>query len=319
MILKEKKLSVIVPIYNEKENILGMYDNLKYNLDTLDCVYEIIFIDDGSKDGSWDFISDIASKDSLVKAIRFKRNFGQTAAISAGFDHAAGDIIITMDGDLQNDPKDIKKILDKIEEGYDVVCGWRKKRKDPLFTKKIPSFFANILISWVTGVHLHDYGCTLKGYKKEVIEDLKLYGELHRFIPAIASRNGASIAEVEVHHNPRTRGSSKYTVARFFKVILDLITVKFLGTYITKPIYPFGVMGLFSISLGFILAIKVLIDKYFFGTWVHKNPRFLLSILFGLIGTLFIVVGLLAEIMMRTYYESQNKSIYKIKEIAQKE
>ena len=229
-------LSVIIPIFNEEGNIESLYKNLKSVLDGLKKDSEIIFIEDGSTDRSFDILDKISIGDSQVRVIRFKRNFGQTAAMAAGFDHARGEVIIAMDGDLQNDPKDIPQLLQKMETGYDIVSGWRRKRKDPLFTRRIPSMVANWFISKLTGVKLKDYGCTLKAYRKEIVNHINLYGEMHRFIPALASWAGAKVAEIEVNHHPRRKGSSKYGTTRILKVVLDLITVKFLLTFSTRPI-----------------------------------------------------------------------------------
>jgi len=244
----EKDISIVIPVFNEKENIYPLYTKLKQVLESLKKSYEIIFIDDGSTDGSQDFLRQISQKDKLVEVVIFRKNFGQTAAISAGFDYARGDIIVTLDADLQNDPEDILRLLEKIEEGFDVVSGWRVKRKDPFLTRKLPSYVSNWLTSSLTGVRLHDYGCTLKAYKREITRDIKLYGEMHRFIPALASWVGASIGEVKVNHHPRKYGKSKYGFSRIFRGFLDLLTVKFLLSFATRPIQIFGKFGLISIA-----------------------------------------------------------------------
>jgi len=303
------KISIVVPVFNEEESIEALYPKLKESLNKED---EIIFIDDGSTDRSFEVLRDIA-KDRTVKVIRLKRNFGQTAALAAGFSEAKGDIIIPMDADLQNDPKDIPGLLEKIGEGFDVVSGWRKKRKDSFFTRRLPSLLANRLISWITGIHLHDYGCTLKAYRKDILRDIKLYGEMHRFLPALCAISGAKIAEIEVSHHPRRYGRSKYGLFRTFKVFLDLLTVKFIGTYLTKPIYIFGGMGIFLNLFGLFLSVFVVIRRYLFsGEWI--SPMILLSFLCIILGFQFISLGLLAEIVIRIYYSAKNQPSYFIKE-----
>jgi len=306
-------LSVILPVYNEEGNIQQLHDKIINALSKLDKSYEIIYIDDGSSDRSFDILSEIAKKDDKVKVIQFRRNFGQTAAIAAGIEHSQGDILIPMDADLQNDPEDIPKLLEKIEEGYDVVSGWRKNRKDRLITRKIPSILANKLISWVTGVHLHDYGCTLKAYKKDIIKDVKLYGEMHRFIPVYASWAGAKITEIEVRHHPRIYGKPKYGLIRIIKVLLDLFTVKFLAVYSTKPLYLFGGFGSGLCVSGVIFGAITLLQKYIEGVKAHRNPLLLLAVFLFILGVQLIMMGLLAELIIRTYHESQNKPVYLIK------
>lgn len=308
-------LSIILPVYNEEENIQNLHAKIINVLTKLDRSYEIIYIDDGSSDKSFEILAEIAKVDKRTKVIQFRRNFGQTAAISAGIEYSQGDILIPMDADLQNDPEDIPRLLEKIDEGYDVVSGWRKNRHDKLIKRKIPSILANRLISWITGVHLHDYGCTLKAYKKEVIKDIKLYGEMHRFIPVYASWRGGKITEIVVIHHPRLHGKTKYGLSRTLKVILDLFTVKFFGSYATKPIYAFGGVGALLCFSGFIIGFVTIFQKYLYGIWVHKNPLLLLAIFLDILGVQLIMMGLLAEIIIRTYYESQNKPIYLIKKI----
>lgn len=307
--------SIVIPVFNEKKSIKLLYSQLKKVLDKFTNSYEIIFIDDGSTDGSSLILENIHRQDKKIKIIRFRRNFGQTSALSAGFDYAQGELIITMDGDLQNDPRDIPRMLVKMAKGYDLVSGWRKKRNDPFLAKKVPSWLANHFISYFTGVSLHDYGCTLKIYKKDVVKNLHLYGEMHRFIPALASWRGASIAEVPVRHFPRRYGCSKYGLSRTIKVILDLVTVKFLISYQSKPIYVFGTVGVFLLFAGSLAAIVTLIEKFFSGVWVHRNPMALLMALFFITGIQFIMMGLLAEITIRTYHESQNKPTYFIDKV----
>jgi len=282
-------------------------------LDEVDKIYEIIFVDDGSIDGSFELLKQVAGHNEKVKVIRLARNFGQTAAMSAGINASKGDILISMDGDLQNDPADIKSLLAKIDEGYDVVSGWRKRRQDNL-SRRLPSRIANRMISMVSGVRLHDYGCSLKAYKRGIIKEIKLYGEMHRFIPIYASWHGAKIAEIPVRHHARRFGKSKYGMGRTAKVILDLITVKFMGSYVTKPIYVFGIIGLIAIALGIAAGIFVLVRAVFFqGEWI--SPLMLIAFFVLSMGILSILIGLLAEISVRTYFESQGKPPYVIKEI----
>ncbi|MEW6381672.1 MAG: glycosyltransferase family 2 protein [bacterium] len=309
------KLSIIIPAYNEELNVYPLFEEITQSLRNYQQPYEIIFVDDGSCDRTPQVLREICRKDNRVKCVIFRGNFGQTAALSAGFDLARGDVIVSMDGDRQNDPADILMLLDILDQGFDLVCGWRKRRKDAFFARKLPSFLANRLIAWVTGVFVHDYGCTLKAYKKEIIKNIKLYGEMHRFIPAYASWVGAKVTEVEVNHRPRTAGASKYSILRIFKVILDLITVKFLCDYSTSPIYFFGTFGMILTGSGFLTGLITLIEKYYQGVWVHKNPLILLAILLTILGVQFIMIGLLAEILIRTYHESQDKKTYIVKDI----
>ena len=308
-------LSIVIPVYNEQENVETLHQEITDALSGFSKSYEIIFIDDGSRDRTPDCLQAIQKKDPHVVVIFLSNNFGQTAAMSAGFDHSSGDIIITMDGDLQNNPQDIPKMLTLMDEGFDVVSGWRRKRKDPLLNRRFPSWVANRLISWVTGVHLHDYGCTLKAYRKRFIKNIRLYGEMHRFIPAYAGWLGAKITEIEVNHRPRTRGKSKYGILRTFKVLLDLVTVKFLGSYSTSPIYFFGVFGLILAFFGILAGMVTLIEKYTLGIWVHKNPLILLAVFLFILGFQFILIGLLAELLIRTYHESQDKPPYFIRKV----
>jgi glycosyltransferase involved in cell wall biosynthesis len=307
-------LSILIPIYNEVDNIFPLFESLTKALKKIERSYEVIFIDDGSTDGSLDALIDLNCKNPNFKVISFTRNFGQTAALSAGIDSCKGDIIIPMDGDLQNDPEDILFLLQKIEEGYDVVSGWRKERKDPFLTRRLPSIIANKIISFIGGVHLHDYGCTLKAYRKDILKNIRLYGEMHRFIPIYAKWVGARVTEILVQHLPRKSGSSKYGMGRVFKVILDLMVVKFLMSYSQKPIYVFGGIGLLMVigaflSGGYAIYLKLLKDISFILT-----PLPLLSVLLLMLGFLSILMGFLAEIMTRTYYESQGKPTYHIKE-----
>ncbi len=308
-------LSIVVPLLNEEENIIKLYTEIKEVCDSIKRDYEIIFIDDGSTDNSLQLLKKIQQTDNTVILITFRRNFGQTAAMSAGFDYAKGNIIVCMDADLQNDPSDIPRLLEKIEEGYDVVTGWRFNRKDPFLNRRLPSIIANRLISFTTGVKLHDYGCTLKAFRNEVVKSIRLYGEMHRFIPAIASGMGISIAEVTVNHRPRQFGKSKYGIGRTFKVLLDLVTVKFLLSYSTLTIQVFGLAGLFSGGIGFLVALIMTIQRQFFGKPMADRPLLFLAILLIFIGVQFITIGLLAELQARTYHESQAKPIYYIKEV----
>ncbi len=307
-------ISVIIPIYNEEENIKILYERLKEVLETLNMDYEILFVDDGSTDKSLSMLEEIHTKDEKVVVLSLRRNFGQTAAFAAGFDFARGDIVVTMDGDLQNDPADIPKLIDLIKNN-DLVSGWRKKRKDPFFTRRLPSIVANWLISKVTGVKLHDYGCSLKAYRRDVIKNLKLYGEMHRFIPAVASWYGVRVAEVETVHHRRIRGKSKYGISRTIKVVLDLITVKFLQSFSTKPIQFFGPVGVICSFLGFLISLYLTMDKLFFGRNIGGRPLLLLGVLMIIVGIQLIGMGLLGEMIVRVYHESQRKPIYVIKKI----
>jgi len=311
----EETVSILVPIYNEEGNLSLLYEKLDSALKKARRAYEIIFIDDGSTDGSLEILLDIRERSSNVKIVSFSRNFGQTAALSAGIDSSKGDIIIPMDGDLQNDPDDIIPLLQKIEEGYDVVSGWRKDRKDPFLSRRLPSILANRIISWIGGVPLHDYGCTLKAYRRDILKNIKLYGEMHRFIPIYAQWIGGRVSEIPVRHFARGSGASKYGMSRVFKVILDLMVVKFLLSYSQKPIYIFGGMGLLMILGAFLAGIYAVYLKYFEGTSFILTPLPLLCVFLLLSGFLSILMGFLAEILTRTYYESQGKPTYQIKEI----
>jgi glycosyltransferase involved in cell wall biosynthesis len=306
-------LSVIIPVFNEEENIDALYERLAATIQPLNHPFEVIFVDDGSTDASYQKLSGLAAQHNNLRVIRFIRNFGQTAAMSAGIDYAHGDIIIPMDADLQNDPVDIARLLDKLNEGYDVVSGWRKERQDELFTRLVPSWIANKLISIISGVRLHDYGCSLKAYRKEVIKEVKLYGEMHRFIPIYASWEGARVTEIPVSHHARQHGKSKYGISRTLKVILDLITVKFLANYFTTPIYVFGSAGVLSLLVAMAAFIWMIILKYFYDTSFIETPLPMLVAMFFMVGIQFILMGLLAEILMRTYHEAQDKRIYTIK------
>lgn len=322
---KKVYLSIVVPIYNEEENLPILYKKIKDVLENLfnqegykDKTYEIIFVNDGSKDKSWDIIKELAEKDPHVIGINFRRNFGQTAAMAAGFDKAQGEIIITMDGDLQNDPEDIPKLFEKIDEGYDVVSGWRKDRKDAFLSRTLPSRIANWLISKTTGVYLHDYGCSLKAYRSEVAKSLDHYGEMHRFLPALAKIVGANITEIPVKHHPRIYGKSKYGISRTFKVILDLLWVKFLIDYRNKPLRVFGGFGFLFLVIGFLTLFYLACEKICLGHSIGNRPLLMFGMLSFLTGINLISTGIIAEIIIRTYYESQGKKPYVIKEVIQK-
>jgi glycosyltransferase involved in cell wall biosynthesis len=308
-------LSIVIPLLNEEENIPLLYQELKEVLDPLENEYEILFIDDGSTDRSLECLCDLQKQDSHVVVVNFRRNFGQTAAMAAGFDYAQGDVIITMDADLQNDPKDIPLLLDKIKAGNDIVTGWRFDRKDTFINRRLPSIIANKIISKVTGVNLHDYGCTLKAFRKEVIKSVKLYGEMHRFIPAIASGMGIDFTEVKVNHRARRFGSSKVGISRTIRVILDLMTVKFLLSYSTRPIQVFGLMGVVSGGIGFLIALIMTFQRQFMGVPLSDRPLLFLAVLLIFVGIQFISLGLIAELQARTYHESQNKPVYHVKKV----
>ena len=305
------RLSIVIPLYNEEANVEELYERLDQAVED---TAEFIFVDDGSRDGTHELLTAIAESDPRVRVIRFRRNFGQTAALSAGIDHARGEIIVPMDGDLQNDPQDIPRLLEKLDEGYDVVSGWRINRKDPL-GKRLPSQLANRLISWISGVQLHDYGCSLKAYRRDVLEDVRLYGEMHRFVPIYASWQGARVTELPVNHHPRTRGKSHYGIERTIKVLLDLIVVKFLSSYSTKPIYVFGGFGFASFVLSLMAFGLMVYFKYWGGKTFIQTPLPLVVTMFFLVGCLSVLLGLVAELCIRTYYESQGKRTYAIRSI----
>lgn len=307
-------LSVVIPAYNEEENVPILYEKLKKVLDGLGQDYEIIFVDDGSTDGTYQRLKQLAEKDSRLKVIRFKRNYGQTAAMSAGFEHAKGDVIITLDADLQNDPEDIPILLEKLKEGYHVVSGWRKDRKDPFLSRRLPSMVANWLISKITGVHLHDYGCTLKAYRAEMVKDLELFGDMHRFLPALTKRRGAKITEVVVRHHPRMFGKSKYGIGRTVRVLLDIMLVKFLNEYINKPLYMFGSVGFLLLGLGLFSLFYLIFLKLFLEESIGRRPLLILSVLLILAGIQLISTGLLAELLVRIYYRTKDTKPYIIQE-----
>ncbi len=306
---------MIVLVYNEVESIDALHDELTGVLSGLDVSYEVLYIDDGSRDGSTEKMAELALHDPHVRVVSFRRNFGQTAAVQAGIDNSHGEILVFLDGDMQNDPHDIPRLLERLDEGYDVVSGWRKDRKDEA-SRVLPSKIANWVIARVTGVPLSDFGCTLKAYRRDVIEDVKLYGEMHRFIPVYASWVGARITELPVNHRQRVFGHSKYSLSRTSRVLLDLITVKLLGSYSTKPIYFFGfaAFGLWALALVFaaVVIIQRLLPPY---PYAHNNPLLLLAVFLGIVGVQLILMGLLAELSIRTYHESQGKSVYVVREV----
>lgn len=307
------KLSIIAPCYNEEESLKTFY---KWNKDVLQDLghdYEIVLVNDGSSDNTGKILDELGEMDTKVKVVHFRRNFGQTAAMMAGIDHASGDIIIPMDSDLQNDPKDIPRLLEKMDEGYEVVSGWRKNRKDNALKRNLPSRIANWLISKISGVSLHDYGCSLKAYRKDVIKGVKLYGEMHRFIPIYASWFGAKVTEIPVTHHERKYGQSKYGINRTIKVILDLIVIKFLEGYSQKPIYLFGGFGIISFFLSFVAGLFMLYFKFWGNKSFVETPLPQLVVILSLIGFLSILIGLVAEMLNRTYHESQNKPVYMVK------
>ena len=308
-------ISVVVPLYNEEDNVQLLYEEIKGVLDTMAERAEIVFVDDGSRDTTLAKLEVIQAGDDHVRVVSLRRNFGQTAAMTAGFDHARGGVIITMDGDLQNDPHDIPQLVGKLNEGYDVVTGWRYDRQDPFLSRKLPSQLANRLISRVTGVGLHDYGCTLKAFRREVIDNINLYGEMHRFIPAIASGMGISFTEVKVNHRARRFGTSKYGISRTIRVVLDLITVKFMLSYATRPLHVFGTVGVVSSLLGVTIGLILTVQRQLFGIGLANRPLLLLAVLLIFMGIQFITIGLLAELVVRTYHESQKKPIYYVRKV----
>jgi glycosyltransferase involved in cell wall biosynthesis len=305
-------LSVVVPVYNESASLEPLARRIADVCKAEGYRVEIIFVDDGSSDATAGVLANLAKSDNAIKFIVLKRNFGQTAALAAGLDHAAGDFIITMDGDLQNDPADIPKLLDKCREGFDLVNGWRRRRKDPFLTKIVPSFFANWIIRKITGVQIHDTGCTLKIFRKGVLNDLHLYGEMHRFIPALLHWSGAKIGEIEVSHTRRVHGRSKYSLAKLPRVVLDLLNIKFLISYSTRPIQIFGKIGFITFLFSFLSLAVLIAMKLYWHTDMTGNPFLLLTVFLGFIGIQFIIMGLLGEINIRIYHESTRKKIYQI-------
>ncbi|GLV56409.1 glycosyl transferase [Dictyobacter sp. S3.2.2.5] len=314
--IRSKHLSVIIPVYNEEESIPHLHTRIHKVLAEQPFSYEVLYIDDGSSDGTLQQLNRLVEQDPYVRVISFRRNFGQTAAMSAGVAYSRGEILVFMDGDLQNDPVDIPRLLEKLEEGYDVVSGWRKNRQDAQWSRKFPSMLANKLISQVTGVRLHDYGCTLKAYRYEVLRHVRLYGEMHRFIPAYAALAGAKVTEMVVDHHARQFGKSKYGISRVVRVILDLTTLKFLGSFGTKPLYAFGVTGLSSLSLGFGTGLYSLLRACLPGKKKgQRSALFPISLLFSSFGLLSLISGLIAEMLTRIYYEAQDKPTYVVKQV----
>ena len=309
-------LSLVVPVYNEEQNVPLLFNAIRKALDGLSRSWEVIFVDDGSEDGSLSALEKIVEQDpDHVRVVVFRRNFGQTAAIAAGIDHSQGEIIVLLDADMQNDPADIPMLLEKLDEGYDLVSGWRKDRKDNRFTRTIPSNMANGLISWVTGVHLHDYGCTLKAYRRQALEGFRLYGEMHRFIPVFAHSIGAKITELPVRHHPRKFGVAKYGLDRTVKVVLDLFTVKFLLDYSHKPMRLFGGTGVSLIGISFLILAYLFVRRVFFIVPVLSSPFFQIGVMLLILGFQSILMGLIAELLARTYHESQSKPTYTIRTV----
>jgi glycosyltransferase involved in cell wall biosynthesis len=312
------ELSIVIPVYNEEDNVEPLIREIDGVLAPLRISFEIVAVDDGSKDGTFAALKRLYRQESGLKVVRLKKNFGQTAALAAGLDLAQGEVVVLMDGDGQNDPADIPALLAKIRDGNDLVAGWRFNRRDPFLNRRLPSMIANRLISWATNVYLHDYGCTLKAMRREVAKALKLYGEMHRFIPAIAYERGAQIAELKVNHRPRLHGASKYGITRTLRVVLDLLTVKFLTSYSTRPAHVFGPIGLASGLTGFALALYLTVQKFRYNLDIGNRPLLLLSILLIFIGFQFITMGLLGEMLARTYHESQDRPVYVVGELLER-
>jgi glycosyltransferase involved in cell wall biosynthesis len=313
-VTKAPELSLFLPVLDEEENLRPMHEKIRSALDSLGKTAEVIYVDDGSTDRSLAILKEIAAADDRVRVISLRRNYGQTAAMSAGIDAAKGQILIPMDADLQNDPADIARLLDKLNEGYDVVSGWRKNRQDKLISRKIPSQIANRIISWIGGVPLHDYGCSLKAYRRDVIQDVRLYGEMHRFIPIYASWAGARVAEIPVDHHARTMGKSKYGISRTIKVVFDLITIKFMAEYHTKPLYVFGAFGMIAFAISLVSGLWAILLKLIYGTSFILTPLPIIAVVMLAISVQFFLMGLLAELLVRTYHESQDKAIYAVRE-----
>jgi glycosyltransferase involved in cell wall biosynthesis len=308
-------LSVVIPVYNEEESVRPLLASLHDVLEGLGRSYEIVVVDDGSTDATLARLREAMAELPVLRIVRLRTNFGQTAALAAGFDVARGELVVTLDGDGQNDPADIPRLLDRLKEGYDVVSGWRRTRQDPFWSRRLPSRLANGLISWITGVHLHDYGCALKVYRREILADVALYGEMHRFLPALCRWVGATVGELPVAHWPRRRGRSKYGLGRTVRVLLDLLTVKFLMSYWTRPIQIFGLLGLGVGAVGVALGGFLSFQKLVLGIGLANRPLVLLAVLLVLVGFQFVSIGLLGEMLVRTYHESQRKPIYTIREI----
>ncbi len=305
-------LSVILPVLNEQDNLEPLHERLTEALESMERDYEVIYVDDGSTDGSWDVLRKLAAADGRVRLVRLRKNFGQTPALAAGFAHARHPILVTLDADLQNDPKDIPRLVERLGESYDVVSGWRRHRNDPWLTRLLPSYTANFLIKKVSGVPLHDFGCTLKAYRREIIQDVSLYGEMHRFLPVLAAWVGGRVTEMEVAHHPRTRGVSKYGLLRTYKVLVDLITLKFIGDFSSRPNYIFGGFGLASVMLGF-LSLDVVAYRVFVLRRLEATPLVFLMVLFFITGVLSLFIGFLAEIVIRGFYDTQRKPTYYVR------
>jgi glycosyltransferase involved in cell wall biosynthesis len=312
--MKSPDISIVVPVFNEADNIRPLYETLKVAMEETAYTWETVFIDDGSTDGTYEALEELHSQGECIHIVRLRRNFGQTAAMAAGLDHARGEVIVTLDGDLQNDPRDIPVLISKMADGYDLVSGWRVSRRDS-YGRCAFSRVANWLISWSTGVHLHDYGCTLKALRRDLAKQLKLYGEMHRFIPALAANIGASILEVPVRHHPRKHGKSKYGFSRTIRVILDLLTVKFLSGYLTRPGHVFGSLGILSLTVGIVITAWLGVQRLVGDTALADRPLLFLGILLIIVGTQFITMGLLGEMLSRVYHEGQDKPVYVIREI----
>lgn len=306
--------SIVIPVYNEEANIYPLYRELKPIMEKIGKPYEILFVDDGSRDRTPWALRPLHKKDKKVRVVRLRKNYGQTAAMSAGFDYSKGKVIITMDGDLQNSPRDIPRLIAQIDRGYDVVSGWRYHRKDPGFSKKIPSKMSNRLARWLTGLPLHDFGCTLKAYRKEALEDVELYGEMHRYIPALVAWQGFSVTELKVEHRARTRGQTKYGASRLLRGFLDLMNIRFWSKYSTRPLHFFGRLGAISFAIGFIIGFYKLTMRFAFRDPLEAGPLLIFAVMLIILGIQFIMFGFLGEIMIRTYYQGKRK-IYSVKEI----
>lgn len=306
-------LSVIVPIKDERDNLAPLHEAVRAALTPTGLDWELILVDDGSTDGSFDVLAEIARQDERVKVVQLRRNFGQTPALRAGIDRAQGDVIVTMDGDLQNDPADIPMLLDQLKQGYDVALGWREKRQDAWLSRKLPSLAANALIRWVTRVPIRDLGCTLRAMKREAAQELSLYGEMHRFMSVLAQQSGQRMVQVPVRHHPRRFGQTKYNLSRTVRVLLDLITVKFLNSYLTRPMHVFGTGGLICFTLAFLALATTITQRLVWDERMNRNPLLLLSVLLVVVGVQFISLGLIGEVLARTYFESQGKPSYLVR------
>lgn len=317
--MSKPHLSVVIPLYNEAESVPALYEELTAALDALEIDSEVIVVDDGSSDGSFAALQAVHERDPRWIILRFRRNHGQTTALSAGFRKAQGDVVITLDADLQNDPQDISRLLVTLDEGYDIVSGWRRDRKEPFLTRRLPSMLANGLISRVTGVHLHDYGCTLKAYRSVVVKNIQLYGELHRFIPAVASQIGVQVTEIAVNDRPRRYGSSKYGISRTIRVFLDLVTVRFILGYSTRPLQVFGGLGLLTGGLGVVIGLILSIEKLAFNVDIGNRPLLILAVLLVIAGVQLVSIGLVAEILVRSWHEMRGHPVYILRDALERE